>query len=1340
MPSKEESNRSGVFPAYKRGIFAILKSSNLLNFLTFFILISFSFGVSGFIEASAAPGVPRIVNYQGRLANSSGSLLGGASGTPYFFKFSIWSTSLPESGNKLWPSGDPGTSSSTVIDGVFNVSIGDTANGYPDELDYDFYTSSDSFLQVEVSADGFSFETLSPRQRIGASGFALNANTLSGKLRASSTADYTFDVINDGSGRANLNSEGQVKIGGFNGAPTSIGGGSLYYNTATGQLFVWNDATSTPKWVSVGGATGGGSTDLQGAYNLGNSIQTTSNKDILFTLAPAAVDSDFIVNISATSTGIFQIQASDSPILSIGRNYVTSTAALSWNIQGVATLATTTISNLTFANATGTGALSANTLLIVGRATTSQLTISGLTGLTQCLTVDANGLVSGTGVACGSGAGGGTPGGATNQIQYNNGGTFAGDGNFLWASSTKLFTVTGTSSLDRLTFANATGTGTLHLSAAGTPLQVTAGTSALQGLTFTNATGTSASITTLSGTNLNYTTATTTNFSFTSATGTTRLTLSGATNPLQVTAGTSALQGLTFTNATGTAANITTLTGTGFTFTNGTSTNFNFTTATGTAARIGTLTLTNALGIASGGTGLSGTPTNGQLLIGNGTNYSLATLTPGTAIGIQNAAGTITITNLGVQSASAGTGISVSNATGTVTIANTRPFVTSTIAGLTDTSFIFAGAGGVTISTSTSPSTITVTNNGVRSLAGSTYLGVSSATGTITLTNNGVQLLTAGSNITLTSATGTPTIAVTSTPSFTLVMIGTVSTSTGKLNVVGNDITAASAVSGIYQESQLNSSVLNAFQFGNRHIINMAPTATSSLIGEFVRTIDNTSFGNTVHGMQVQAWSGTNIQGINTGVWAAGRTFGVQAFTNGTAGGVSVPAAIFADVQNDSQGQALRLYSDDIASSSQDMAQFYQEISNFQGTGLKMDFARTGGTFTGNFLSLMSGGSTKLAVNATGTLMIGTATQQGVANLVVCAQSNCTLPTASDTVAIFGSVDGTTGTRSISAKGTITGQLADLGEFVPVVGSKNNYEMGDLLSIESSTSTRFRKSLGRYDAGLSGVVTPVSAFIAGGEIEGADDSVIMALSGRVKVKVTGENGSIKAGDAIVASSRSGFGMKANRPGRVVGVALEDFSGSDKTNEGRVMVFINPHWALPTIVETLQGGEAGTMEINTFAFGDENKITVGTMIAGKITVKDLTIGSAEEPGGVTMFDRKTKQPYCLVLEGGTTKTYPGKCEGNSFDSSAPIAIPATLPTEPTVRATSTEEIIIEENGALNAETSGATSTDPTSASEPIVESTAEPIAEPAQEPTPEPTSEQAPLAEDPPAELVTATAE
>ena len=57
------------------------------------------------------------------------------------------------------------------------------------------------------------------------------------------------------------------------------------------------------------------------------------------------------------------------------------------------------------------------------------------------------------------------------------------------------------------------------------------------------------------------------------------------------------------------------------------------------------LTLTNALSVANGGTGLNSTPVNGQILIGNGTNFSLNTLTAGAGMNITNTAGTITLSS-----------------------------------------------------------------------------------------------------------------------------------------------------------------------------------------------------------------------------------------------------------------------------------------------------------------------------------------------------------------------------------------------------------------------------------------------------------------------------------------------------------------------------------------------------------------------------------------------------------------------------------------------------------------------------------------------------------------------
>jgi len=224
---------------------------------------------------NATSGVPKIISYQGRLTDASGNMLGGSSGTTYYFKFSIWDSPIsnPQTGNRLWPTTSPNITTSTVTSGVFNVNIGDTANGYPDTLTYDFYSNSDVYLEVQVSSNGSSFETLSPRQRISASGFAINAENVSGGLTVSSTADYTFDVINEGTGIANLQVEGLVSSTNafFTIATTtnlSVGtltgilqGSSGVIGTSARMTSINNIATSTGSLIV-------GKTDATGWYGL----------------------------------------------------------------------------------------------------------------------------------------------------------------------------------------------------------------------------------------------------------------------------------------------------------------------------------------------------------------------------------------------------------------------------------------------------------------------------------------------------------------------------------------------------------------------------------------------------------------------------------------------------------------------------------------------------------------------------------------------------------------------------------------------------------------------------------------------------------------------------------------------------------------------------------------------------------------------------------------------------------------------------------------------------------------------------------------------------------------
>lgn len=121
----------------------------IISILAMFLLWTADYGLP---TANAA--VPHLLNYQGRLTDSSGVPLNGA----YSLTFRIYDAET--TGNLLWEESQPGV---VIQKGVFAVLLGSVTNlNLPFDKPY--------FLEIKVGN-----EVMSPRQRITSAGYAIRA-------------------------------------------------------------------------------------------------------------------------------------------------------------------------------------------------------------------------------------------------------------------------------------------------------------------------------------------------------------------------------------------------------------------------------------------------------------------------------------------------------------------------------------------------------------------------------------------------------------------------------------------------------------------------------------------------------------------------------------------------------------------------------------------------------------------------------------------------------------------------------------------------------------------------------------------------------------------------------------------------------------------------------------------------------------------------------------------------------------------------------------------------------------------------------------------------------------
>jgi hypothetical protein len=139
-------------------------------------------------------------------------------------------------------------------------------------------------------------------------------------------------------------------------------------------------------------------------------------------------------------------------------------------------------------------------------------------------------------------------------------------------------------------------------------------------------------------------------------------------------------------------------------------------------------------------------------------------------------------------------------------------------------------------------------------------------------------------------------------------------------------------------------------------------------------------------------------------------------------------------------------------------------------------------------------------------------------------------------------------TGNIDVGGNINAKYQDMAEWVE---SSQPLSAGTVVVLDPDKNNQVVASTESYDSRVAGVISPQPGIALG---ERGDGRVLVAATGRVRVKVDATNGPIKIGDLLVTSDKEGFAMKStpvefggvrmHRPGTIIGKALEPLmSGS-----------------------------------------------------------------------------------------------------------------------------------------------------------------------------------------------------
>lgn len=222
-------------------------------------------------------------------------------------------------------------------------------------------------------------------------------------------------------------------------------------------------------------------------------------------------------------------------------------------------------------------------------------------------------------------------------------------------------------------------------------------------------------------------------------------------------------------------------------------------------------------------------------------------------------------------------------------------------------------------------------------------------------------------------------------------------------------------------------------------------------------------------------------------------------------------------------------------------------INAADNTNFAMTLGNTGGF--GRVLRLRSSSATTIPV-----LQVE-GNNGGSVSLSALANGNVGIGTGSPTSSLHVVGNGTI-TGNLTVSGNIAAKYQDVAEWVE---SSQELAAGTVVVIDTTKPNQVIASMQPYDSRVAGVISVRPGLTLG---EQGESRVLVATTGRVRVRVDATRGPIQIGDLLVTSDKAGFAMKSepvmiggrqfHAPGTLIGKALERLAGGT----GEILVLLS----------------------------------------------------------------------------------------------------------------------------------------------------------------------------------------